>query len=351
MADNPNIIGGNLNFSGLGAGAGLFNGLGGSPQQAMAALGPNYSNSYAGMLDFHKQQYGNVMGGYQKLMDNQNIAQQGILDTIKGVGQQNLQDNINRYDQLSADTMQGLINKGTGNATVQENLQIGLNRGLDQAQKGTYEGMAERLAGYQNQAINQNQNLGLAQLNWMNSITGQYPNAGMYGQLASQFGAGQQADADRAMMAGQNAYQQYLASDQANRTGARGMNQAGGGGYMGSRGTFGNTQPFISGVGGGMGPTPTGGGYFGAATPIAAPSVDWSGFDFGGGAASPDFGSWSDPFGDVSAGLYDQQQFDQQMYDATAYDSGGDWLDQGWDYGANDWSAGSYDDGYAYTDY
>lgn len=263
MADNPNIIKGDLNFSG--GGAGMFAGLGGSPASAMAALGPNYANAYNSALEMNKQNYGNILTGYQQAMSRQNAGQQGIMDTISGVGQAGQQDILDRYAASSGSAAQGLIDRGLGNTTVQNSVQRGIDYDREKSQVQLADAMAQLRAGYQNRAVEQNTGLAGQQLNWMNSITSSYPNAGMYGQLAGQFGAAQQGDADRALAAQQMAAQQALARSQSEQQGQFGMQTAAGGGYLGSRGTFGNTKPYVAGQGY-IPPTPTGGGFYGNAS-------------------------------------------------------------------------------------
>lgn len=211
MAD-PNIIGGQIPF-----------GPGGNPYQGgIGNLGNAYQTSYNSALSQNQAMYNNILQGYQQTMAKQTSAQDAIaggytnlynnvLGGIQGIGESQKQNIQDVYAQQKGATAQSLISRGLGNTTVSDTMQRGLGLDEQKAQIALANQIAQLTAGYQsslglaglNQANTANmQNTGLAgqQLNWMNSVTAQYPNTAAYNQLAQMSGAASQADRDRAAM-------------------------------------------------------------------------------------------------------------------------------------------------------
>jgi hypothetical protein len=217
-----NQIAGNLPWGG--GGAGLFSGFGGSAQQSMANLGSNYANAYSSALAMNQQNYQNTLAGFQTTLDQNSNARAGIgtgydqllssvLGGISNIGQSRQNDINAAYTQQSGALAQQLVNRGLGNSTVQGSMQRGV--AYDQARASTdlANQIAQTTAGFQSQLgqaglgyrermIQQNDADAMAQLNWMNSVNAAYPDAGMYSQLAQQFGAANQQEQDRALAMG-----------------------------------------------------------------------------------------------------------------------------------------------------
>lgn len=255
----------------LSGGADYFSGLAGSPQQAMASLGSNYANAYNASLRMNEANYGNILKGYQdslqQLQDSQNAITQGyggltqqVMGNLNNIEASQKQAILDQYAQAGGHATQSLTSRGLGNTTVADSVRRGLEYDRAKAETGLANQMAGLRAGYQqnlgmadlayrNQAAMQNAGLAQAQLQWMNSVNAGYPNAGLYGQLASQFGQTQQANADRDLMKAQAARMP-------------GAGSVGGGGLTlgGGRGFFNQTQPVpgstpaLQGVGGGPNP-------------------------------------------------------------------------------------------------
>lgn len=175
-----------------------FQNLGGTPQQAMAALGTNYANAYNSALAFNEAMYNNSLGGYQQLLDNQTTAQdaiargytgtydrlmadqqavsqgyggalsdlfktgQGItrgyndlssavLGGIQNIGQERARDIDLGYTTASGDLAQQMVSRGLGNSTVQGAMQRGLAFDRQRSQNALAEQVAGLRAGYQSQ--------------------------------------------------------------------------------------------------------------------------------------------------------------------------------------------------------
>jgi len=194
------------------AGAGTIS-FGGSP----AELSQQYANAYQSALNFNAANYNNVYGGYQNLLSNlatasaQNVQGYGnlsgsVLAGIDTVGQAASQNIANQYKQASGAAAQQLVSRGLGNTTVQQSVQRGIESQKSQADLNLADQLATMKAGYQSniglaqlgyqaQAAQQYAAAQQAQLNFMNSVTAQYPNASLYADLAQMFGMrqGQQA--------------------------------------------------------------------------------------------------------------------------------------------------------------
>ena len=215
-----NQIGGNLPWGG--GGANQFMGLGGSASQSLAALGTGYANAYRDALAMNQANYGNILAGYQQTLganaDARNAIGSGydqlLNDVLGGIGSlgQSRQRDINaQYTQQSGQQAQQLINRGLGNTTVQQSVQRGLQFDQARASNDLAEQIANQTAsfrsslgqaglGYRERAVAANSADAMRQLDWMNSVNAQYPDAGQYAMLAQQFGAAQQQEQDRRRM-------------------------------------------------------------------------------------------------------------------------------------------------------
>lgn len=234
---NPYAINfGSIPFSG--APGAMLAGLGGTPQQALSALGPAYQSSYNAALDFNRQLGDTINTGYNRTMEQQIAGQQGINDTISAYGQSAGQDLLDQYTRAKGSAAQGLISRGLGNTTVLDSVDRGL--GYDYAKGGLHlaDQLAAMRAGYQNQFNQQNTGLAGQQLGFLERMTGQYPNAGLYGQLATQAGAAQQSQQS------QEAINRQLDE----MGGGFSVNRAGGG--IGAGGQGARQQAYSPGVGG-----------------------------------------------------------------------------------------------------
>lgn len=232
-------ITGTLPFQGLTNQSVQFQGLGGTPQQAMAQLGTNYANAYNSAIAMNEANYGNILQGYQDVRANQGNAQdaiaggytdlynqlqqsqQGItggygealkglqgggmqlaqgysglnnavLGGIQGIGQSRARDIASSYQAQSGRLSNDLVSRGLGNSTVQSALQAGLAFNQERSQNDLAEQIAGLRAGYQSQlglaglgsqqqqlmAENQQRNLGLG---YQNQAALQLANQGQQG--------------------------------------------------------------------------------------------------------------------------------------------------------------------------
>jgi hypothetical protein len=215
-------IQGNLPFQ-AGAGA-LGSAIGGG-------VGAAYTSAYSAALAQNQTQYQNILQGYQQTAQRQQADQNSILqrfdnlggqvmNTIQGVDQSQLQAIQNTYAQQQGQTAQGLINSGLGNTTVLGGMQQGNTTAEAQAETAVRNQFAQLEAGYQsqlgsqaanyaNQATLQNTALAGQQLNWMNSVQMQYPNAQSYQNAAmyqGQLGQQQAFAQQHPVQANQGAY-------------------------------------------------------------------------------------------------------------------------------------------------
>lgn len=208
------VLGGALNY-GSGAAAGsMFSG-------GINGLASSYAGAYSDALNANQTNYNNILAGYQQLEGNQQNAQQNIqqgygnlyntvTSGIQGIDQSQINAVNAAYSQGIGNANQQLINSGLGNTTVQMSTDAGLQLQQQQALTNVANQFAQTQAGYQsnlglaglnyaNQASQQNTALGAQQLQWENSVSAPYPNAQAYAQLAQQYGATQQANANRAL--------------------------------------------------------------------------------------------------------------------------------------------------------
>lgn len=217
---NMSALGGAMSFPSGGANA--MQGLGGSPQQALSALGGDYASAYNAALSANQQMYSNILSGYQSTLQQQVAAEQGVsqgynqlygnvMNTIQGVDTSTLQAIQRAYAQQSGQATQQMVNAGLGNTTVQQSTQAGLLGQYAQAQTAAQNQYAQLKAGYMsqlglaglnysNQAILQNTGEANQQLQFMNSVQMPYPNAAMYGQLAQGYGSLEAAMMGRSLL-------------------------------------------------------------------------------------------------------------------------------------------------------
>lgn len=207
-----------------GGGGGLISSAAGTDPVSQQ-LGQSYQGAYDQALAFNRQNYGNILQGYQQAAQAQQANQAGIaqgygqlsadvLGGLQGVGASRQQDIASAYQAQRGRATQDMINRGLGNSTVALGMQRGINLDEQRAQTDLANQLAQLRAGYQSQ-------LGLAglgyrgaaeqasnaqanrQLDWMNSVESAYPDAGAYGSLLAQRGAAVQAEASRKQAADQ----------------------------------------------------------------------------------------------------------------------------------------------------
>lgn len=370
MADN-NVIQGALTFGSGGAGVDFS----GNP----ANLTANYAAAYNSALSANQTNYNNILAGFQQTARNQGSAQDriasgyqsaydtlrdstlraaagygalqsSVLSGIRDVGASQQQAIDDYYAQQRGQATQSLVDRGLGNTTVVEGVRRGLGLDQQKANVALANQMAQLTAGYQSnlglaglnfqnqaaaqlagqanlglgyqaQAAAQNTALAQSQLGWMNSVNAPYPNAGLYAGLAQQYGATQQANADRASF---DAARQQMAQAAARAGGTPAVPQGAtvlGGGEVSpwgpSPGTF----------GGGGGYQPAGGGFgridpsmYGTTAPAA---FGGSGY---GAQASALYGS-AVPHDAADVTGYGPQREADYGDLAGSYDAGGaDWL-------------------------
>jgi hypothetical protein len=167
--------------------------------------------AYNNALSLNKQNYSNILGGYQTALQSQQAVQQGIqqgyatlssnvLGTIQGIDASQRQAIRDQYAMQAGQTAQGLINRGLGNTTVANSMQRGVAADRAKADIALTNQTQQLNAGYQsnlglaglnyaNQANTQNTALRSQQLGWMNSINSPYPDPMKYSMLAQQKGA------------------------------------------------------------------------------------------------------------------------------------------------------------------
>lgn len=185
-----------LNFSGAGAGA--FNSK--NP-------GAAYASAYNAALTANQANYNNIIGGYRQTMAAQQQAQSGVRSgysalqgsvagLLAGTDAAERQRLNDQYAQTVGASNQSLINRGLGNTTVQSATTRGLTLDKAKADVELANRFAQLQAGYQSQiglaglgyderAIGQNSALANQQLQFMNSVSIPYPDAGVYMQMAA----------------------------------------------------------------------------------------------------------------------------------------------------------------------
>jgi hypothetical protein len=189
---NPYAIGGNLPFQ-----------AGGNP--FAGDIAGAYQSSYNSALAQNQALYGNILQGYNQTLGQQQQAQQGVsqgwqglqsqvLGDIQGITASQSQSIRDVYAQQQGGLAQSMVNRGLGNTTVQDTMSRGLTLDEQKAQIALANQQAQLTAGYrsqlgsaglayQNQANMQNTGEANQALNWMNTVTAQYPNAQSYAGL------------------------------------------------------------------------------------------------------------------------------------------------------------------------
>lgn len=346
MANPYSVDFGNIPFSG--APGAMFGLMGGTPDQAMAALGPAYQSSYNAALDFNKGLGTTINTGYNRAMEQQLAAQQEIMSGLDGYGESSRRDIAGANTKQQGDMMQSMISRGLGNTTVMDSGKRGLNDDLARQNLQLDDQLAAMRANLRSQFSQQNTMLAQNQLGWLNSMTGQYPNAGLYGQLAAQFGAQRQSAANQA------ALQDALGRGRQQGIGAAPPGISGGGGGQRQRAyaPLVGAPPVGDGGGGGRAPASRGNGYpqgwFDSLVPASdyytgqeTPWYDLNdlyGSDVGG---ANDFGYYGDLYGsdDFGNSLND-------LYGSDVWGNGSDssWLGGAWDALANSPTADDWRD-------
>lgn len=315
-----------------------FPDLSGSPTDVLSRLGPAYKNAYDSSLKFNEALYNRADQGYRDIAAFNTSAGEAlsrgytdlsaaVLGKIAQTGQARATAIDDAYERANAESQQSLINRGLGNTTVLDSQRRSAVSDRERARTQLSNDLAEMTASYQSNLglsglrsqenqIDRELGTGYRHMDFLNSVTAGYPDAGMYASIAQQVGAADQADKDRAFLRDQMNAQLAMA-------GRAGQGGGGGGGFGGetplfgggiARGSGGLPPPMANyggGGGGGLqapsgfsfGPTPV--GYLGGVAPPAITGV------VGGGPGTMEYaGSYTgyggfdlDGFGgDVSGG-------------------------------------------------
>ncbi len=155
-----------------------------------AGLAASYGQDYNSYLNANQQNYNNITGGYQTLLNNVgNIL--GAGGTPWGVAAPAAAAIADVYQQTAGGAFQNSINAGTGNTTAASAAQRGAGLSAQKAYAGLGSNLASTYAGYAT-------NIGQSQLGFMNSVQIPPPNGQEYYGLYQNYGQTQQAAADRA---------------------------------------------------------------------------------------------------------------------------------------------------------
>lgn len=311
----------------------MFGAMGGTPAQAMASLGPAYQSSYNAALDFNKQLGDTINTGYNTAMSQQLAGQQGVLGLIDSYGQSSRNDISAANTRQRGDTSQSMISRGLGNTTILDAMNRGYNNDLARQNLVLDDQLARTRADYRDRFNQQNTMLSQQQLGFLERMTGQYPNAGLYGQLAAQFGAAEQARQNQSQL--QDALNRAQQQAGAGRT----MGAVGGGGNARPQSAFaprvgGVSAPAYSPVGGAWGGTGAGinwGNYF----PDLVDASDYYGGSFMGDAWDALGGYGGDSFmgsaWDSLGGYADDSSFMGSAWDALQPEPSSSWMGDAWD--------------------
>ncbi len=203
-------------------GGGMFDYMGASdPEKALAS---HYQQAYNSALSMNQQNYANILKGYQQTQLAQMGSQQAInkgygkllndvLGHVAKVGLSDRQSITDMYAQRGGETQQNLVGAGLGNSTVTESMRRGLTLDEAKANMQLSEQLSKMYAGYlsdigtkqlayRERAGQARTGLSSDQLNWMNSIQAQYPDASAYSQIAQGLGAAEEAQKARDYMTG-----------------------------------------------------------------------------------------------------------------------------------------------------
>lgn len=187
MSQLGNPISAGLNFNPSGAGNPFLGAMGGP-----AGLAQQYGQSYQNSLQANQQNYNNIIGGYQNVMNNvgNTLGQGGTPWGVAAPAAQAIQDT---YQQQAGGAFQNSINKGVGNTTAASASQRGAGLDAQKAYAGLGSQLASTYAGYE-------ANLGQSQLGFMGSVNVPYPNGQDYSTLYQQYGATQANAANNALL-------------------------------------------------------------------------------------------------------------------------------------------------------
>lgn len=310
----------------------------------------DYASAYSNALNLNKQNYSNILAGYQSTAAAQQQAAAGILagygtlsagiqNQIRGTDASQRQALTDQYVAESGKQSQGLINRGLGNTTVANSVQRGLSLDHAKANIQLSNQMAQLMANYQvsigqaglnyaNQANQQRTALSQDQLRFMNSVNSPYPDARRYQELAQQKGAV--------------------------RAGLGGAGAGGGGGMRG------NGMSRGSGLGGGGGRHPT--TFAGTGAPFrgdaqlatnTTPAYRGREQTLGESSFGGDSGYYTNPFGSEGGGAAGDANYPAQAYGSGDVWGSGDAMYPAQDYYSQqaepveDWNyydEGAYDD-------
>jgi hypothetical protein len=168
--------GGGMIAGALPWGAGGGNALSGDPAQA-------YQAAYNDALAMNRQNYGNIMRGYQKTSRQLRKGQKGLMGELAGIGASRQQEIGDQYAAMQGTQSQELINRGLGNTTVQQAVMRGLTLDEAKAQTDLANKLAAQRAQYRDRFNQQRMALASEQLGFMNSLQAAYPDAGLYASL------------------------------------------------------------------------------------------------------------------------------------------------------------------------
>jgi hypothetical protein len=180
-----------------------------------AGLAAAYAQSYGNARNFNASNYENILSGYQSTIAAQDAGYQSlyadVMGTIAGMERGRAQGIQDAAAAEIGGATQSLIDRGLGNTTVQQTVVSGVNANRDRRLTELSGEMAGIRGSYMSQLgqarLQTVGGLQSQQLQWMNSLNAPYPDAGMYAQLAQQYGATGAADdaARRIAAAGQPA--------------------------------------------------------------------------------------------------------------------------------------------------
>lgn len=188
-----------------------FGGSAASLPQPGPGLANQYSSAYREALSQNKATYENIMQGYQQTLAAQQKSQaqtlkgyrslqSSALADLEGMGQERGLQIGEQAQAQRGGIMSRLIGSGLGNSTMLANFTMAANRDEARARNDLAERLAAQRLGvrldvgnraqaFRDSANQQNMNTSLAQLAFMNSTMAPYPDASLYSQLASQYGA------------------------------------------------------------------------------------------------------------------------------------------------------------------
>jgi hypothetical protein len=215
---NPYLIAGSLPWGGGGADTfGYLNAT--DPEKALAS---HYGQAYRSALDQNQSNYDNILRGFQQTalaqMGSQRAIGRGyknllteVMGRLENTGRSGAQDIMDRYAGERGSEEARLIDAGLGNTTVASSVRRGLTYDEEKSRNRLAETVANLMAGYQSnlgqaglqfreRALGERTGQANAQLNWMNSLQAQYPDASMYAQIASQLGEAKEAKEARSLM-------------------------------------------------------------------------------------------------------------------------------------------------------